>query len=151
MLCEVSSLPTSVRWVAGALAVVAVLDVVALGLAAREGDRSALWVVVPLVVCGLVWEIVDKLTSTDPVDVSWGFHLRFVVFGSLVLVLGLAGAVLGGLAGAWGRPLGVLGVVLGGLMLVAGQRDFDRWRAAVDDERHRSAVEARPATGRRAW
>ncbi len=53
-----------------------------------------------------------------------------------MLVLGLAGAAIGGFAGAWSRPLGVLGAVLGGLMLLAGQRDFVRWRTAVDEEHH---------------
>ena len=109
------------------------------------------WIVFVVLGAVFVWQTFRKLTSDEPVDSDWSWHLKSGLHAFFALLFG--GSLALGDTG-WQRPLGLLVLLVGIVLAAAARRDFRRWRAAVERERQEPADQARAAAEAprpRAW
>lgn len=123
-------------------AVAGIVVLIAVGVAARSGRSPWPWILWVLLAALYGSMTYKKLTSDGPVGTNWDSHIRFSLAGTMLALVGLHALVLPDRLAAGGRLMGLLGVIGGIVMLVAEERDYERWRAAVAQERDAADEEA---------
>lgn len=123
-------------------AVSGIVVLIAVGIDTRAGRSPWPWILWVLLAALYGSMTFNKLTNAAPVGTSWDSHIRFSLAGTMLALFGLHALALPDRSAAGGRLMGLLGVIGGIMMLVAEERDYQRWRAAVAQEREAADEEA---------